>query len=73
MQRLKQLISLTDHVVQRLFSWRCPEKASGPDGVSGLLLNSCSEEMAEIYQKSLNLHTVSLIVIIPVPQKKSIL
>ncbi len=72
-------VTIDQHMVERLFSRVCPSKASGPDGISGRLLKSCSEELAEawcpIYQKSLDTHTVPSIwkssIIIPVPKKAS--
>lgn len=65
--------------MERLFSHVCSGKASGPDGISGRLLQSCSKVLAEawcpIYQKSVDTHTVPSIwksyVIIPVPKKAS--
>ena len=62
-----------------LFSDICPRKASGPDGISGRLLKSCSKELAEawcpIFQKSLVSHVVPSTwkssIIIPVPKKAS--
>ena len=65
--------------VQRMFAHTCPRKASGPDGICGRLLHSCSQELAEawcpIYQKSLDSSIVPSTwkdsVIIPVPKKAS--
>ena len=70
-------IILDQDDVQRTFAHTCPRKASGPDGICGRLLHSCSQELAEawcpIYQKSLDTHTVPSVwkdsVIIPVPKK----
>lgn len=72
-------ITIDQHMVERLFSRVCSSKASGPDGISGRLLKSCSEELAEawcpIYQKYLDTHTVPSIwkssMIIPFPEKAS--
>jgi len=38
---------IDQHTVKRLFSHVCPNKASGPDGISGRILKSCSRELAE--------------------------
>lgn len=71
--------SLLSDFVARLFSYFCPRKASGPDGISGRLLKSCSKELADawcpIFQKSLDTHSVPSTwkssTIIPVPKKAS--
>lgn len=73
------VIIIDQHAVARLFSYMCPRKASGPDGISGRLLKSSSKELAEawcpIFQKSLDTHSVPSTwkssIIIPVPEKAS--
>lgn len=72
-------ITIDQHAVERLFSHICPRKASGPDGISGRLLKSCSSELAEawrpIFQKSKDTHSVPSMwkssIIVPVPKKAS--
>lgn len=72
-------ITIDQHRVERLFSRVCPRKASGPNGISGHLLKSCSEELAEafcpIFQKSFITHTLPSMwkssIIIPLPKKVS--
>lgn len=55
-------VIIDQHTVARLFSYICPRKGSGPDGISGHLLWSCRKELAEawcpIFQKSLDTHSV---------------
>ena len=70
-------ITIDQREVQRLFARMCPKKAAGPDGISGRLLKSCHEELAEAFcpinQLSMDLHTVPSIwkdtIIIPVPKR----
>lgn len=52
---------IDQHMVERLFPHVRPNKASGPDGISGRILKSCSRELAEawcpIYQKSRHVYS----------------